>query len=201
MKKRWNTYFKRAAVAGLSLCVLANSQLNVLATEVAGKAEEGIQSYGFWEDLFGKPEDEIETIDYIEVYREHLPVAVVGESFTDTDITLELYEDATYTAVGRWEDENGNRSGVFESQKKYYFRYVITAFEGYCFDPEIEYDIGYEDYINGEGVCIIEWANLIEDILPDEYLHIELRYKDMSREMILNPVGEKYEKIVEELTK
>ena len=145
MKKRWNTYFKRAAVAGLSLCVLANSQLNVLATEVAGKAEEGIQSYGFWEDLFGKPEDEIETIDYIEIYREHLPVAVVGESFTDTDITLELYEDATYTAVGRWEDENGNRSGVFESQKKYYFRYVITAFEGYCFDPEIEYDIGYED--------------------------------------------------------
>ena len=63
------------------------------------------------------------------------------------------------------------------------------------------YDIGYEDYINGEGVCIIEWANLIEDILPDEYLHIELKYKDMSREMILNPVGEKYEKIVEELTK
>ena len=62
-------------------------------------------------------------------------------------------------------------------------------------------DIGYEDYINGEGVCIIEWANLIEDILPDEYLHIELKYKDMSREMILNPVGEKYEKIVEELTK
>ena len=63
------------------------------------------------------------------------------------------------------------------------------------------YDIGYEDYINGEGVCIIEWANLIEDILPDEYLRIELKYKDMSREMILNPVGEKYEKIVEELTK
>ena len=63
------------------------------------------------------------------------------------------------------------------------------------------YDIGYEEYINGEGVCIIEWANLIEDILPDEYLHIGLKYKDMSREMILNPVGEKYEKIVEELTK
>ena len=63
------------------------------------------------------------------------------------------------------------------------------------------YDIGYDDYINGEGVCIIEWANLIEDILPDECLYIELKYKDMSREMILNPVGEKYEKIVEELTK
>ena len=63
------------------------------------------------------------------------------------------------------------------------------------------YDIGYDEYINGDGVCIIEWANLIDDILPDEYLYIELKYKDMSREMILNPVGEKYEKIVEELIK
>lgn len=81
---------------------------------------------------------------------------------------------------------------------------IVNEYEGkmplYHFDvyrigsSDEMYDIGYEEYINGEGVCIIEWANLIEDILPDEYLHIELKYKDMSREMILNPVGEKYEK-------
>ena len=28
-------------------------------------------------------------------------------------------------------------------------------------------EIGYEDYFYGEGVCLIEWANLIEDILPE----------------------------------
>ena len=88
---------------------------------------------------------------------------------------------------------------------------IVNEYEGkmplYHFDvyrigsSDEMYDIGYEEYVNGEGVCIIEWANLIEDILPDEYLHIELKYKDMSREMILNPVGEKYEKIVEELDK
>ena len=88
---------------------------------------------------------------------------------------------------------------------------IVNEYEGkmplYHFDvyrigsSDEMYDIGYDDYINGEGVCIIEWANLIEDILPYEYLYIELKYKDMSREMILNPVGEKYEKIVEELTK
>lgn len=27
-------------------------------------------------------------------------------------------------------------------------------------------EIGYEDYIFGEGLCLIEWANLIEEILP-----------------------------------
>ena len=28
------------------------------------------------------------------------------------------------------------------------------------------YEIGYEDYFYGNGVCIIEWANIIEEILP-----------------------------------
>ncbi len=28
-------------------------------------------------------------------------------------------------------------------------------------------EIGYEDYFYGEGLCIIEWGNLISDILPD----------------------------------
>lgn len=29
-------------------------------------------------------------------------------------------------------------------------------------------EIGYEDYFFGEGVCMIEWANLIEEILPEK---------------------------------
>ena len=88
---------------------------------------------------------------------------------------------------------------------------IVNQYEGkmplYHFDvyrigcSEEMYDIGFEEYINGDGVCIIEWANIIEDILPDEYLKIELNYKDMGREMTLIPYGEEYEKIVEELTK
>ena len=88
---------------------------------------------------------------------------------------------------------------------------IVNQYEGkmplYHFDvyrigcSEEMYDIGFEEYINGDGVCIIEWANIIEDILPDEYLKIELNYKDMGREMTLIHYGEEYEKIVEELTK
>ncbi|BCN29665.1 hypothetical protein bsdtb5_09600 [Anaeromicropila herbilytica] len=29
-------------------------------------------------------------------------------------------------------------------------------------------EIGYEDYFYGQGVCLIEWANLIEEILPED---------------------------------
>lgn len=35
-------------------------------------------------------------------------------------------------------------------------------------------EIGYEDYFYGDGLCMIEWANLIEEILPDTYKEITI---------------------------
>ena len=35
-------------------------------------------------------------------------------------------------------------------------------------DIEEMYEIGHEDYFYGSGVCLIEWANLIEELLPKE---------------------------------
>lgn len=34
-------------------------------------------------------------------------------------------------------------------------------------DIEEMYELGYEDYFYGNGVCLIEWSNLIEEILPE----------------------------------
>ncbi len=47
-------------------------------------------------------------------------------------------------------------------------------------DVEEMEEIGYEDYFYGEGVCLIEWANLIEEILPEQYTEILLE-KDLER--------------------
>ena len=41
-------------------------------------------------------------------------------------------------------------------------------------------EIGYEYYVYGEGVCLIEWADLIQEILPDHYTRIEIR-KDLEK--------------------
>ena len=41
-------------------------------------------------------------------------------------------------------------------------------------------EIGYEDCFYGEGVCLIEWANLIEEILPEHYTQITI-YKDLEK--------------------
>lgn len=35
-------------------------------------------------------------------------------------------------------------------------------------------EIGFEDYVYGEGVSLIEWANLIEEILPEERIAITI---------------------------
>ena len=41
-------------------------------------------------------------------------------------------------------------------------------------DVEEMDEIGFEDYIFGEGVSLIEWANLIEEILPENYTEIRI---------------------------
>ena len=42
-------------------------------------------------------------------------------------------------------------------------------------DPDEMYEIGCDEYIGSDGVCVIEWAELIEDILPDEYIKINIK--------------------------
>ena len=41
-------------------------------------------------------------------------------------------------------------------------------------DVEEMDEIGYEDYVYGQGVSLIEWANLIEEILPEHYTEIKI---------------------------
>ena len=41
-------------------------------------------------------------------------------------------------------------------------------------DVEEMDEIGYEDYVYGEGVSLIEWANLIEEILPEHFTEIKI---------------------------
>ncbi|MBR5800358.1 MAG: tRNA (adenosine(37)-N6)-threonylcarbamoyltransferase complex ATPase subunit type 1 TsaE [Lachnospiraceae bacterium] len=41
-------------------------------------------------------------------------------------------------------------------------------------------EIGYEEYVYGEGISLIEWANLIEEILPEHYTEITI-LKDLEK--------------------
>ena len=41
-------------------------------------------------------------------------------------------------------------------------------------DPDEMYEVGFEDYFYGDGVCMIEWAELIRELLPEEHVHITI---------------------------
>lgn len=47
-------------------------------------------------------------------------------------------------------------------------------------DPDEMYEVGFEEYAFGEGVCLIEWGEKIEDILPDKTIFIEI-VKDLEK--------------------
>ena len=47
-------------------------------------------------------------------------------------------------------------------------------------DPEEMEEIGYEEYFYGNGVCLIEWAELIEELIPEDAIRITLE-KDPDR--------------------
>ena len=47
-------------------------------------------------------------------------------------------------------------------------------------DIEEMEEIGYDDYFFGEGICLIEWAELIEEILPENRISITIE-KDLSK--------------------
>lgn len=47
-------------------------------------------------------------------------------------------------------------------------------------DVEEMEEIGYEDCFYGDGVCLVEWADLIEEILPRHYVRITIK-KDLEK--------------------
>ncbi len=51
-------------------------------------------------------------------------------------------------------------------------------------DAEELYELGYEEYFYGEGVCVIEWADRIEDFLPKDSIRIHIAYSAEENERI-----------------
>lgn len=47
-------------------------------------------------------------------------------------------------------------------------------------DPEEMDEIGYEDYFYGHGICLIEWAELIEELIPEEAIAVYIE-KDLDK--------------------
>lgn len=65
---------------------------------------------------------------------------------------------------------------------------LIYHFDLYRLEnPEEAEDIGVEDYFYSGALCLLEWPERIEDLLPDDTVKVELRVNDdESRDLIIN---------------
>ena len=80
---------------------------------------------------------------------------------------------------------------------EYQGKYTLYHFDVYRIaDPDEMFDIGFDEYINGEGITIIEWGELISGILPSEIINLTIK-KDLSKGLDYRLIsvefrGEKY---------
>lgn len=82
-------------------------------------------------------------------------------------------------------------SPTFTIVNEYYGNMPLYHFDVYRIaDSDEMYEVGYEEYVYGDGVSVIEWAELIEDILPRTRYKITI-LRDIS-------LGEDYRKIIVE---
>ena len=117
---------------------------------------------------------------------------VLGEKIGRTALPGQIYTLTGDLGVGKTVLTQGVAAGlgIREAVSSPTFTIVQVYEEGrlpfYHFDvyrigdiEEME-EIGYDDYFFGNGVCLIEWAELIADILPEEHVSIKIE-KDLSQ--------------------
>lgn len=78
----------------------------------------------------------------------------------------------------------------------------LYHFDVYRIDDYTElYDIGYEEYFYGDGVCVIEWPEKIKPLIPEENIFIRMNMGDTFDERTIEIVsnGEKYDEVVKEM--
>src|SRR5207245_1125034 len=77
-------------------------------------------------------------------------------------------------------------SPTFVLIQEYDARLPIYHFDAYRLRTEAEFfDLGAHEYFEGNGVCLVEWADRVEACLPDEYLRITmLPIGDTKRRMV-----------------
>ncbi len=86
-------------------------------------------------------------------------------------------------------------SPTYTIMKQYTGRYKLYHIDAYRISSDESEYLGIEDAIYGDGICLIEWATNIEELLPKSYLKISIEIIDeFSREVVIETVGENYVK-------
>jgi len=90
-------------------------------------------------------------------------------------------------------------SPTFTIIKEYHGRMPLYHMDVYRVADSGE-DLGFDEYFDGDGVTVVEWAHLIETQLPVNRLTIYLYQEGHeNRKIVFEPQGERYEQLCKEI--
>lgn len=90
-------------------------------------------------------------------------------------------------------------SPTFTIIKEYRGRVPLYHMDVYRVEDSFE-DLGFDEYFEGDGVTVVEWAHLIEEQLPKELLTIYLYHRENDTRLFkLVPQGKRYEELCKEI--
>lgn len=88
-------------------------------------------------------------------------------------------------------------SPTFTIIKEYQGEFPLYHMDVYRLDGNTE-GLGIEEYFNKGGVVVIEWAETVKSILPEERLDITFKVLDENKRLLIfQPHGRKYEELCE----
>jgi tRNA threonylcarbamoyladenosine biosynthesis protein TsaE len=93
-------------------------------------------------------------------------------------------------------------SPTFVLIQEYAGRLPIYHFDAYRLRNSGEFvDLGAHEYFEGKGVCLVEWADRVEDMLPQHHLHITLQITgEITRRITLEGRGTRYQALVKSIS-
>jgi tRNA threonylcarbamoyladenosine biosynthesis protein TsaE len=88
-------------------------------------------------------------------------------------------------------------SPTFTLVNEYRGRYPIYHIDLYRLTAAETLTFGLEEYLDGEGISLIEWADRAGEVLPESYLAVELYYlEETKRRIVLRPQGQRFIKLL-----
>lgn len=93
-------------------------------------------------------------------------------------------------------------SPTFVLMQEYYGDFTLYHFDVYRLKDEDEFlEMGGDEYLFGDGVCLIEWADKIIDLLPEDRVIIEIAHTgETSREFHITATGDTSEHFLGQFT-
>ena len=99
-----------------------------------------------------------------------------------------------------YKDYSYVNSPSFVIMKEYSGECKLYHYDVYRLEAESFHDtLDYERYFYGDGITVVEWADKIEEDLPEEYIEVKIEYVDKTeRSFNIKAYGDKNKKIVKE---